>query len=217
MGLFGKLLKLGQAKAGELEEKIDDKNRIAFAKQDIEEAEAQLRKARVGLAQTKASIMGLKRQIGQKEEEIEDRKKKVSLLKKADKLDLAKKQFLAMKEIVDSKGILDNSLAQYEATYTKQESNVNALCDNLSSMKRSIERMATMEEVKNSNNALAEINTDSSQSAVARFKEREIKMQKDLDASTALMEGSNDATGDLDAETDAILGESAKMDGFDDL
>jgi phage shock protein A len=218
MGLFGTLLNLGKAKMGEAEEKIEDKNRIAFAKQDIEKAEEELRQARVGLAQTKAAVMGNQRKIKAKEEEIADRTEKAKKLKAANNMELAKKQWSIKCELDQELETLQKSLAQYEGIYKKQESNVAKMSDNLSNMKRFLDRMKTMEEVKKSNNAIAEINTDSSQSAVAKFKEREAKMQAELDASTALAEGASDPAGDLDAETaKALEGDLFDKKGFEDL
>lgn len=218
MGLFGTLLNLGKAKMGEAEEKIEDKNRIAFAKQDIEKAEEELRQARVGLAQTKAAVMGNQRKIKAKEEEIADRTEKAKKLKAANSMELAKKQWTIKCELDQELETLQKNLAQYEEIYKKQKSNVTKMSDNLSDMKRFLDRMKTMEEVKKSNNAIAEINTDSSQSTVAKFKAREAKMQAELDASTALAEGASDPAGDLDAETaKALEGDLFDKKGFEDL
>ena len=218
MGLFGTLLNLGKAKMGEAEEKIEDKNRIAFAKQDIEKAEEDLRKSRVGLAQTKAAMMGLSRKIKAKKEERDDRLDKAKKLKAADQEELAKKQWAVKCDLDKEIVALESSYTQYEGIYKKQESNVGTLSDNLSHMKRALDRMKTMEEVKNSNNAIAEISTDSSQSAVAKFREREAKMQAELDASTALADESKGTTGDIDAETaKALGGDLPDADGFNSL
>ena len=62
---------------------------------------------------------------------------------------------------------------------------------------------------------LAEINTESSMSAVAKFKAREQKMQAELDASDALVEQSADPADDIDKATEKALGKD--LAGFDDL
>ncbi len=215
MGLFGTIFKFGKAKMNEVEEKIEDGNRIAFAKQDIEEAQEDFQKARVGLANTKASIMGLQRKVSTKKEEIVSRIDKVKKLKTAGHEDLAKQQYAIKLELDNELQTLEKSLEQYQNIYKKQESNVTTLSGNLDTMKRAIDRMKTMEEVKKSNDAIATINTDSSMSAVAKFKEREAKMQAELDASDALVEQSADPTGSLDAETEKALGQD--LPGYDDL
>lgn len=218
MGIFGTLFNLGKAKMSEAEEKIEDKNRIIFAFQDIETAEEDLRKSRVSLAQTKAAMMGFERKLKAKKEEIIDRTSKTKKLKAAEQIDLAKQQWEIKCELETELTTLEGSYEQYKTIYSKQETNVKTLGDNLANMKRTLDRMKTMEEVKNSNNAIAEINTDSSKSAVAKFREREEKMQKELDASTALADESKDTTGDLDTETAKALGGGIPdSSGFDAL
>ena len=206
MSIFGTIFNLGKAKMGEMEDKIEDKNRLSFAKQDIDTAEEDMRKSRVGLAQTKAAMMGLERKLKAKKDEVQDRLDKVSKLKVAEKIDLAKQQWEIKCELDKEVATLETSYEQYKTIYSKPESNVKTLGSNLSNMKRALDRMKTMEEVKNSNNAIAEINTDASQSAVSKFKERELRQQAELDASTALADGSKDSTGDIDAETEKALG-----------
>ena len=89
---------------------------------------------------------------------------------------------------------------------------------NLNAMKRSLDRMKTMEEVKKSNETLSAVDTSGSKSALERFKERERKSQQDLDTSTALMEESADATESLDDATEKALSGGVKDSaGFDAL
>lgn len=216
--LFKTLFGLANAKQAEAAEKIEDKNRVAFAKQDIEAVEKQLREARLAVGNMKGRLMGLDRQFKEKKDEAFSREEKAKALKAAEKTDLAMQQWNLRCELMEEAETLQKSRDQLQGTYEKQKANVMELESNLNAMKRSLDRMKTMEEVKKSNETLSAVDTSGSKSALERFKERERKSQQDLDTSTALMEESADATESLDDATEKALSGGVKDSaGFDAL
>ena len=216
--LFKSLFGLAKAKQSEAAEAIEDKNRVSFAKQDIEEVEKKLRESRVAVGNIKGRVMGLEREVKEKKDEAADRETKAKALKEAGKTDLAKQQWNIRCELIDEVETLKISLSQLKKTYEQQKVNVGELEGNLNAMKRSLQRMKTMDEVKKSNEAISAVDTSGSTSALEKFREREKKMQQELNTSTALMEEGKDATMSLDKATEkALTGGVKDSDGFDAL
>ena len=217
MGLFKTLIKFGKAKSDDAAEKIESENAVSFAKQDIAAMEEDLRKARLGLGTVKAKVMGLERDIKQKNDEITARTATVKELKAADKVELAKKNWSIVSGLKDEVSLLETSLTQFQANFEQQQKNVAQLEANYGEAKRSLQMMKTMDEVKKSNESLSTVDTTGSASAVARFQDRKKKMQEELDKSQAILEASADGSKDLDAETAAALGKVDRQDEFDNL
>lgn len=217
MGLFKTLINLGKAKSDEAAEKIENDNAVAFAKQDLTAMEEDLRKARLGLGTVKAKVMGLERDIKQKNDEIATRTATVKELKAAEKVELAKKNWSIVSGLKDEVSLLETSLAQFQTNFEQQQKNVAQLEANYGEAKRSLQMMKTMDEVKKSNESLSTVDTSGSASAVARFQDRKKKMQEELDKSQAILEASADGSTDIDAETAAALGKVDRQDEFDNL
>jgi len=218
MGLFKTLIGLGKVKSAEAAEKIEDTNRVGFAKQDLAGMETQLREARAGLGRVKAKLMGFERDIKEKSTEIETRTATVKQLKEANKVTLAKKNWEIVVGLKDEVEVLSASQKQFQGNYTQQKANVEKLESNLSEAKRSLKMMQTMQDVKNSNEALTTVDTSGSESCLSKFEERKKKMQEELDTSTAMLEEQNAGSAeDLDAQSAKALGTVKGQDEFDAL
>jgi len=216
MGLFKTLINLTKVKSAEAAEKIEDTNRVGFAKQDLSDMETQLRESRAGLGRVKAKLMGFERDIKEKNGEIENRTSTVKQLKTAGKIDLAKRNWEIVVDLKDEVGILEASKKQFQGNYDQQKANVEKLEKNLSEAKRSLKMMQTMQDVKNSNEALTSVDTSGSESALSRFERRQKKMQEELDTSTAILEEQNTGSSDdLDAQSAKALGTVKGQSEFD--
>jgi len=216
MKLFKSLVAWGKAKDTELANKLEEKHEVEFAEQDLENMEKDLSAAIKALGDIKARLMGMERDIKEKETEIADRTEKARQLKAKDMMDLAMKQCAIIEDVTATVEVLRNSYTDLKAHYETQLENKNKLQSSVEEGRRSIKLMKTMRDVAQSNESLTTIKVGGASSALEKFQARKKRLQERLDSSKAILD--EQSTGDrLDEETEKALGNQKGSSLFDSL
>lgn len=216
MKLFKSLVSWGKAKDTELANKLEEKHEVEFAQQDLEAMERDLAAAIKALGDIKARLMGMERDIKEKETEITDRTDKARQLKAKEMTDLALKQCAIIEDVTATVEVLRNSYTDLKAHYEAQLENKNKLQSSVEEARRSIKLMKTMRDVAQSNESLTTIKVGGASSALEKFQARKKRLQERLDSSKAILD--EQSSGDrLDEETEKALGNQKGSSLFDSL
>lgn len=216
MKLFKSLVSWGKAKDTELANKLEEKHEVEFAQQDLEAMERDLAAAIKALGDIKARLMGMERDIKEKETEITDRTDKARQLKGKEMTDLALKQCAIIEDVTATVEVLRNSYTDLKAHYETQLENKNKLQSSVEEARRSIKLMKTMRDVAQSNESLTTIKVGGASSALEKFQARKKRLQERLDSSKAILD--EQSSGDrLDEETEKALGNQKGSSLFDSL
>ena len=203
MGLFKNVKTFLKGKSNEAADVIEDKNRIMFAKESLNDMQDQLRNAQQNLGKIKAQLMGIERDVNKKNEEHDLWIEKARVLKVQEKMDLAMQ---CAQKAVDIKSEIESLESQKKMIVghvTQQEANVTKLRTSIDSAKRQFQSMKAMDQVSKSTESLLDINVTGVDNALSKFEEYNRRTQADLDEKSALLEAQS--AGDLTNEVDEAL------------
>ena len=227
MGLFGRLKTLVKGKADEAVEKMEDDNLVMVAKQHIQDAKVELNKATANVGQIKGTVMTLEGKKKRLEDELANETSKAKTLKaKADGFKEAgddanyNKWFGHAQEIaegcVDIKGriaSMESQIATMQEKSEQQEALVRTLRTKVKSGEHKLQQMKANEQVTKAQEALSEVNTDGTQSALSKFDEMLEKQETKMHASSAML----DAQSGTNSEIEDALASSKANDFLDSL
>lgn len=215
MGLFKTVGGFLKGKSRELDETIQDANRVLYAENAIKDMEEELSSGVAGLSKIKATLMGIESDLKDKTEEFEKTKEKAKLLKEKGSLDLAGEM---AQKCIDIKGAMD-SLQTQKDTISKseknQEANVNKLRSRIESSKRQMQMVKTNEQTIKSTQSIVSVNLSGSENALSRFDEIQRKQQAEMNEANAMLEIQEGS--DLDSRVEKELGNSSVNDFLNDL
>ena len=207
MNLIKNAGRAADAKAQKGADAIERENSVEFGKQDVAQMKADLGSINNNIGTIKGEIAVLKDKV----KGIKDQIKKHE--SDAAELDAAGNEKLAIKHC-EAAEALESQLEPLEMALKQQTSLLEDQMKAKEEMKRNVQQaeadlmtLKAMEDAATANEKLATINTSSSSSALASFRQRKEDAKKRLVKAQALKEESS-AEDSLDSETAAALGHS---------
>lgn len=224
MGVFRRLFKIGEAKANNMVDKLEDP--ILMTEQGIRDLKKDLDMSLHGLAEVKAMKIRAKNEAeNYKDKANEYEKKAIALLKKAKdgNLDSNEADRLASEALMQKKNFMEKAqLAQ--SNHNKYEEQSNKLESQIKNLKSTIQhyenelktlkaRSRVTESTKKINRHMAQFDSNSTVSMLERMKE---KVEKDEALSEAYAEMADESTS-VDDEINAALQDEPNVAAADEL
>lgn len=203
--LFSNIKKAADANAQKAADKIDEKNSVEFAKQDIQKAKDDLRTVKGNIGSVKGEIGTIRDKLENIETQIKKHDEDAQALMDSGKEDLATQHAEKAELLEPEAESLRTALKTQESLLAKQQESKRKLEMNLQQMESQLVTLKALNDAASANEKLASISTSSGSNAVNSFKERTEKARKRLIKSEAITDDS-DENSDLQRATEEVLG-----------
>ena len=189
-------------------ESLENTDPVEFAKNDMEDMNADLLTVQQNLGHIKARMGQLTDDMKEIQDQIDnDTQKAQALIDKKTPAtdDLAQKLCKEIEGLEQKLAINKQAMEQQEALLKQFEDSKATLEDHIQQCQSDLEIMKTQKEVTDANSTLVTVDTGKSGSAVERFKERRRRLDEKLRVSTAMVEQAKPSES-LAAQADKALG-----------
>lgn len=207
MKVLSSLIRWFKAKDAQAADAIEQEHEVDFAKQDLESMQRDLRQVTNSMGEVKATLAGLKRDLAEKQRAIANNEGDARSLLDRGKEALAVKVCAEIEAMEAEAEVYRNSIAQQEGMLKTLESKRLQLQQAYKQAQSSLRMMKTMDAVSRASEKIATVKVGDSSSALARFKEREKRLQQRMDKAKAINEMASQDSGEtLQQEIDEALG-----------
>lgn len=205
LNLFKNIKKSADASAQKAADKLDEKNAVEFAKQDIEKAKGDLRTIKGNIGTIKGEIATIQDNLDSVEAQIKKHDEDAQALMNAGKEALAEQHAEKAEVLEPQAKSLRTALDTQKTLLAKQQETKRKLEMNLQQMESESVTLKALNDAASANEKLATISTATGSNAVSSFKERTERARKRLIKSEAIADDSNENT-DLEKATEEALG-----------
>jgi len=197
------------AKDSEVSDGIERGHEVQFAKQDLDNMKKDLGLLVSNVGTIKTNITKLKRERSEMQEESEQHERDAVLLLKAGREELAERHAGKIESLETGIKNLESSITQQEALLKTQQAQREKLRTSVDEAENSLRMMESMNAVAKSTEKISSVKIPGTDSALARFKERQARIQERLDKAQAIQETlEENASSSLDKETAEVLGKT---------
>jgi phage shock protein A len=209
MKALASIMRWFKAKDSEVSEAIEREHEVDFAKQDLEAMQKDLAQVTNGVGEVKATIAGLKRDMGDKERMAGNLEEDARALIAKGKEELASKLCQQIEPMEAEIEVYKKTIEQQEAMLHTLQEKRSKLQEAVQQAESSLRMIQTMDTVARASEKISTVKVGESASALTRFQDRQKRVQNRLDQAKAIQEMASEDKGELlQTEVEQALGRS---------